>query len=227
MSALVCHLHHPLKHRLIQIKYRYKSRDDIMACTHKDSCALFPVISLSSALKIWQTFYCDGKYETCLRYQRSLKGEKVPPNLLPNGKALDLMLDDRQKPVTVISAPAVVTGAISESVVNRTTTTNTKAALASTSTNPSYYSYYLRFRIQNVPGLADKIVQEIRKTGTSIDATFVKPSPQAGASCLIIITDQGPELELYQAILRIEAIEGVIARVKSIPLEKQDNLQAA
>ncbi|MHB8623516.1 MAG: ACT domain-containing protein [Sulfuricaulis sp.] len=197
-----------------------------MACTHKDSCALFPVISLSSALKIWQTFYCDGKYETCLRFQRSLKGEKVPPNLLPNGKALDLILDDKPKPVTVTTAPAV-TDAISESVTNRTTTTNTKSALASTSTNPSYYSYYLRFRIQNVPGLADKIVQEIRKTGTNIDATFVKPSPQAGASCLIIITDQGPELELYQAILRIETIEGVIARVKSIPLEKQDTLQAA
>ena len=47
-----------------------------MACTHKDSCALFPVISLSSALMIWQTFYCDGQHETCLRFQRSLKGEK-------------------------------------------------------------------------------------------------------------------------------------------------------
>jgi hypothetical protein len=49
----------------------------------------------------------------------------------------------------------------------------------------------------------------------------------AGARCLIIITDQAPELDLYQAILRIETIEGVIAKVKSIPLEKHDAMMAA
>ena len=190
-----------------------------MACTHKDSCALFPVISLSSALKIWQTFYCDGNYETCLRYQRSLKGEKVPPNLLPNGKALDLIVD---KPA---SRPAAVTAAPAPGASGTTASVNPASASAGVPT--PYYSYYLRFRIQNLPGLAEKVVQEIRKSGVGIDATFIKPAPKAGARCLIIITDQAPELELYQAILRIEAIEGVIAKVKSIPLEKQDALQAA
>ena len=38
---------------------------------------------------------------------------------------------------------------------------------------------------------------------------------------------QGPELELYQAILRIDSMEGVITKVKSIPHEKRDALQAA
>jgi len=183
---------------------------------------MFPIISLSSALKIWQTFYCDGQHETCLRYQRSLKGEKVPPNLLPNGKALDLVVEN--KPAAAPVAPAA------DPVPTASKPAAAKPALAAVGTNASNvqsYSYYLRFRIQDTPGLADKIIQEIRKTGIDIDATITKPAPQGGARCLIIITDQGPELELYQAILRIEAIEGVIAKVKSIPLEKRDALQAA
>lgn len=195
-----------------------------MPCTHKDSCALFPVISLSSALKIWQTFYCDGKFETCLRYQRSLKGEKVAPNLLPNGKELDLVVD-----VAPVCKPAPVTAVPATAAVAPTAgaATSAKAAPSPTANN-AYYSYYLRFRIQNTPGLAERIVQEIRKAGVGIDAMITKQAPQQqGARCLIIITDQGPELELYQAILRIEALEGVIAKVKSIPLEKHDALQAA
>lgn len=178
---------------------------------------MFPIISLSSALKIWQTFYCDGQHETCLRYQRSLKGEKVPPNLLPNGKALDLVVETKPAdPSPTVGKPAPAKPAPSIA--------GTSATSAS---NPSTYSYYLRFRIQDTPGLADKIIQEIRKTGIGIDATIAKAAPQSGTRCLIIITDQGPELELYQAILRIEAIEGVIAKVKSIPLEKREALQAA
>ena len=197
-----------------------------MACSHKDSCALFPVISLSSALKIWQTFYCDGKHETCLRYQRSLKGEKVAPNLLPNGKELDLVVanDTVCKPAPATEAPATVA---STPAAAGAATPVKPAPSPATGAKGSYYSYYLRFRIQNTPGLAEKIVQEIRKTGISIDAMITKAAPQQGARCLIIITDQGPEIELYQAILRIESIEGVIAKVKSIPLEKHDAMQAA
>lgn len=193
-----------------------------MPCTHKDSCGLFPVISLSSALKIWQTFYCDGKFETCLRYQRSLKGEKVAPNLLPNGKELDLIIESKPdcKPAPVSGAPVTASG-------TRTTAAGAATTMKTPSHHNSFYSYYLRFRIGNTPGLPEKIIQEIRQAGISIDATITKPAPQQGARCLIIITDQGPELELYQAILRIEAFEGVIAKVKSIPLEKHDALQAA
>ena len=195
-----------------------------MACTHKDSCALFPVISLSSALMIWQTFYCDGQHETCLRFQRSLKGEKVPPNLLPNGKVLDLVVDSKpvSRPATVTAAPVAA-----ESKHDAGGVAPAKAAPVSAGTNVPHYSYYLRFRVKNIPGLADKILQEIRKAGIGIDATIAKPAHPDGTRCLIIITDQGPELSLYQAILRIEAFEGVVARVKSISLEKQEALQAA
>ena len=200
-----------------------------MACTHKDSCAMFPVISLSSALKIWQTFYCDGQHETCVRYQRSLKGEKVAPNLLPNGKELDLVVENKVAKLAVAPvAPAANPSAPASPAASKPAPAKpAPAAVATHTSSVSSYSYYLRFRIQDTPGLADRIIQEIRKTGIGIDATITKPAPQAGARCLIIITDQGPELELYQAILRIEAIEGVIAKVKSIPLEKRDALQAA
>ncbi len=197
-----------------------------MACSHKDSCAMFPIISLSSALKIWQTFYCDGQHETCVRYQRSLKGEKVAPNLLPNGKELDLVVEDKSvsKPAATPAAP------VANPAPAAGKPAPVKPAPATVGTNASHvqtYSYYLRFRIQDTPGLPERIIQEIRKTGIGIDATITKPAPQGGSRCLIIITDQGPELELFQAILRIEAIEGVIAKVKSIPLEKRDALQAA
>lgn len=195
-----------------------------MACTHKDSCALFPVISLSSALMIWQTFYCDGQHETCLRFQRSLKGEKVPPNLLPNGKLLDLIVDSKpvSKPVSASVAPVAA-----EPMRDASGVAPAKPAPVSVSTNVPHYSYYLRFRVKNIPGLADKILQEIRKAGIGIDATIAKPARPDGSRCLIIITDQGPEPNLYQAILRIEAFEGVIAKVKSISLEKQEALQPA
>ncbi len=196
-----------------------------MACTHKDSCALFPVISLSSALMIWQTFYCDGQHETCLRFQRSLKGEKVPPNLLPNGKLLDLVVDSHpvSKPVSTTASAAAAESKREANVVAPAKPT----PAASGGTNLPQYSYYLRFRIKNIPGLADKILQEIRKAGVGIDATIAKPAHPDGSRCLIIITDQGPEISLYQAILRIEAFEGVIAKVKSISLEKQEAVQTA
>ena len=187
---------------------------------------MFPIISLSSALKIWQTFYCDGQHETCVRYQRSLKGVKVAPNLLPNGKALDLVVET--KPVgTPAAVPATPTNDPAPAASKPAPAKPAPAAVGTNTANVQSYSYYLRFRIQDTPGLADRIIQEIRKTGIGIDATITKPAPQGGSRCLIIITDQGPELELYQAILRIEAIDGVIAKVKSIPLEKRDALQAA
>lgn len=191
-----------------------------MSCSHKDSCSLFPIITLSSALKIWQTFYCDGKHETCLRFQRSNKGERVPPNLLPNGKTLDLVVE---KPAP---APTTVTHAV-PTQADKITATSIASMPTAAVTPKQGYSYYLRFRIKHVAGLADKILQELRGAGMTIDATISKPVQADGTHCFIIITDQGPELELYQAVLRIEAMEGVVAKVKCISLEKQDAQQAA
>lgn len=59
-------------------------------CSHIPTCELFPRFGLRSALKVWQTFYCEGSYEACARYRQALTGKPVPPNLLPNGRELDL-----------------------------------------------------------------------------------------------------------------------------------------
>jgi hypothetical protein len=61
-----------------------------MACPQKSACELFPLISGSGALNIWQSYYCDGNFEGCKRYQSTLDGEKIPITLLPNGKTLDI-----------------------------------------------------------------------------------------------------------------------------------------
>lgn len=195
-----------------------------MACTHKDSCALFPVISLSSALQIWQTFYCDGAHETCLRFQRSAQGQKVPANMLPNGKTLDLAEGIRP---AVQADPATRSTGKTQTTVPAATAYVAPVNLApSVAIQGANVSYYLRVRIKNISGLAEKIVQEIRNLGIRIDGIINKPVQVDGMRCLIVITDFGPEVELFRAILRIEALEGVVARVKSVALERPEITQA-
>lgn len=191
-----------------------------MACTHKDSCAMFPVISLSSALKIWQTFYCESRFDTCERYQRSNKGQSVPPNLLPNGKGLDLepgtagAISTSAKPVAAASAPGAKPAARAPIA--------TAPAAAPAPANGATYSYYLRVRIRDNPGLSEKIESEIRGMGINLDATVLKPVDGEGTRCLMMLTGQGSEVDLFRAILRIEEIDGVASKVKSVALEKLD-----
>lgn len=194
-----------------------------MACTHKDSCALFPVISLNSALQIWQTFYCDGNHETCLRFQRSAQGLKVPANLLPNGKLLDLAMGVPPAAQTSPAAPSSDKApTATPSVTAHTAPSNPVQSGAAQATS---VSYYLRVRMKNIAGLPEKIMQEIRNLGIRIDGVINKPVHADGTRCLIVITDFGPEVELFRAILRIETLEGVVAKVKSVALERPEVAQ--
>ncbi len=59
-------------------------------CPHIPTCELFPRFGLQSSLKVWKTYYCEGRYEPCARYVRALEGKPVPITLLPNGKELQL-----------------------------------------------------------------------------------------------------------------------------------------
>jgi hypothetical protein len=45
---------------------------------------------MKSSLGVWQTHYCENAFETCARYQLAQQGTRVPPNLLPSGKQLNL-----------------------------------------------------------------------------------------------------------------------------------------
>lgn len=78
-----------------------------MSCSHISNCALYPQISLSSALKIWQVFYCEGDFSKCSRYQASVAGKPVPDTLLPNGKNLELSVsstDDKPASEEMVTA---------------------------------------------------------------------------------------------------------------------------
>lgn len=59
-------------------------------CSHIASCELFPRFGVRGSLKVWTAFFCEGNFERCERYKLALLGRPVPPNLLPNGKELNL-----------------------------------------------------------------------------------------------------------------------------------------
>ncbi len=63
-----------------------------MACPHTTSCPLFSQFRMKASLRVWQDFFCNGSFGSCQRYKLSQAGTRVPPNLLPNGKTLDLGL---------------------------------------------------------------------------------------------------------------------------------------
>lgn len=60
------------------------------ACPQTTSCGLQRSISMKEALRVWQSFYCDGVFRRCERYKLALAGESVPDKLLPNGRLIDL-----------------------------------------------------------------------------------------------------------------------------------------
>jgi hypothetical protein len=61
-----------------------------MVCPNADGCPLHPLFTMRSALKIWKEFFCNTNYQACVRYQAAQRGELVPPNLLPNGRILEM-----------------------------------------------------------------------------------------------------------------------------------------
>jgi len=63
------------------------------------SCAMYPLLTLAGSLRTWQVRYCQGDYNGCERYRRTLQGREVPPNLMPNGMTL------RHTPTGVKRAP--------------------------------------------------------------------------------------------------------------------------
>ena len=65
-----------------------------MSCTHTSSCELYVQFAADPSIELWKTHYCDGDYKRCVRYERSLKGQVVPLNLLPNGKEIVIATDD-------------------------------------------------------------------------------------------------------------------------------------
>jgi hypothetical protein len=44
---------------------------------------------MREALRVWQSFYCEGVYQRCERYKLAVAGAAVPDKLLPNGRLMD------------------------------------------------------------------------------------------------------------------------------------------
>jgi len=61
-----------------------------MGCPFLTRCALHANISMKEALRVWQSFYCEGTHARCERYKLASAGAEVPVRLLPNGRLLDV-----------------------------------------------------------------------------------------------------------------------------------------
>ena len=59
-------------------------------CPYAVGCGLFERFSLKASLYIWMQNYCDGPFESCVRYQASVARRPIPDLLLPNGRELKI-----------------------------------------------------------------------------------------------------------------------------------------
>ncbi len=63
------------------------------ACSRVGSCPLFKAFAMKSSLKVWQAYYCEGDWGRCERWKLVAAGKTAPANLLPNGRSLDVPLE--------------------------------------------------------------------------------------------------------------------------------------
>lgn len=181
-----------------------------MSCSHKTSCGMFPIISLSSALKIWQTFYCDGEYKTCERYRRSIAGEPVPRTLLPNGKMLDVAASPEPTTTCGTASPPAAP------IVERPTAVATARVNAEVSARSSYY---LRFQAKDGRQALQRATAKLQELAIRVDAELRKPPGADGLQTCILVTDYAPEMDIYRAIVRIEDLDDVAGTVRSVRLD--------
>jgi hypothetical protein len=64
-------------------------------CTFASECCLHRHIAMEAALRVWESFYCDGAFRRCERFLLHDAGREVPDELLPNGRLLEGFGDPR------------------------------------------------------------------------------------------------------------------------------------
>jgi hypothetical protein len=64
------------------------------ACPKLFDCGFHRSISMREALRVWQSFYCEGCFDRCERYKLASAGLVVPEKLLPNGRLVDAPGDE-------------------------------------------------------------------------------------------------------------------------------------
>jgi hypothetical protein len=59
-----------------------------MACPRLSACGIARRVS-TNALRVWQSFYCEGCFDRCERFKLAEAGVEVPETLLPNGRLVE------------------------------------------------------------------------------------------------------------------------------------------
>lgn len=63
------------------------------ACERVATCSLFAQFAMRSSLDVWKTYYCEGDFARCERWKLVKAGRPVPLNLLPNGRMLEVPIE--------------------------------------------------------------------------------------------------------------------------------------
>ena len=71
--------------------------ENIVSCSHSDSCELYVQFAMEPSLKLWKEHFCDGDFDRCSRFQLALTGKPVPLGLLPNGKELQMAVRSKEE----------------------------------------------------------------------------------------------------------------------------------
>jgi hypothetical protein len=68
------------------------SQEDLMACSHVPTCPLFKHFESNGTLPSWKVMFCDSdtRSKSCERFKLAESGQKVPSDMLPNGKRVEL-----------------------------------------------------------------------------------------------------------------------------------------
>ena len=45
---------------------------------------------MTAALRVWESFYCDGSHTRCERFKLYAGNRQVPDRLLPNGRLVEV-----------------------------------------------------------------------------------------------------------------------------------------
>ncbi len=202
-----------------------------MACSHIPSCTMFPLISVNSALKVWKAFYCEGKWTECARYKESLAGKSAAPNLLPNGKMLELdklVATSPAKPAAGAMSDAAAATSAAAAVRPEPAAARAAAAAAPRRVAPaaaaaadgSTLSYYLRMQTDKNAGVMSEVIKILGGHRVRIDAVSEKRAREVGdPNHIIVLTDQVDANDLQAAISEIEAHPDIDGAVRKIPLE--------
>lgn len=63
------------------------------SCPRIVSCPLFARFRMKSSLKVWQAHYCEGDFGRCERWRLIDANKPVPAGLLPNGRTLEVPIE--------------------------------------------------------------------------------------------------------------------------------------